>query len=105
MKVNYSQCVGGLASDIAIDLTNYSECHMIIKKSDVVTKMQVITSKGAVGSWTGLENSNVILNIPVTEEGTTEYIGNIEKFNGTYYLGVQSWNEKTNMDVLAWWLE
>ena len=104
MRISYSQCVGGLATGLPIDLTKYKECHMIIKSCNVSTQMQVINRIGYRGSDIGLENMNVILNIPKTDT-ETEYIGNIERFNGAYYLGVQSWNEKTNLEVLAWWLE
>ena len=105
MSITYSQCVGGLATNSTIDMSKYSKCHIIINKCNVATRMQYISRIGALGSDTVNENRNVILDIPKVENGPIEYVGDISKVTGKYYMGLQSWNPKTEMEVIAWWFE
>ena len=105
MRVTNSQCVGGLTTNLTIDMSKYSKCHIIINKCNVSTRMQYISRIGSMGDNTQNENKNVVLNIPKVENGPIEYVGDISKVTGTYYMGLQSWNPKTEMEVIAWWFE
>ena len=98
--------VGGLTTSRKINLSNYTKCHMIINSSNVLTKMQYVSYTGSLGNnYQANENVNLFLNMPAVSSGPVEYVGDISGANGSYYIGLQSWNASTNMDIVAWWLE